>query len=90
MMLPWPKWNFNLNSRYEVWPLIKIVEPVLYNKFYIETNIDSISKYLKQCHQDRIKIWFQDSNSSKSEISIVRIDVSRSQIFIEQLKFSQI
>ena len=35
MMLPWPKWNFYLYSRYEVWPLIKIVEPVLYNKFYI-------------------------------------------------------
>ena len=35
MMLPWPKWNFYLYSRYEVWPLIKIVEPVLYNKYYI-------------------------------------------------------
>jgi hypothetical protein len=35
MMLPWPKWNFNLYSRYEVWPLINIVEPVLYNRFYI-------------------------------------------------------
>jgi hypothetical protein len=34
MMLPWPKWNFKLYSRYEVWPLIKVVEPVLYNKFY--------------------------------------------------------
>jgi hypothetical protein len=35
MILPWPKWNFYLFSRYEVWPLIKIVEPMLYNKFYI-------------------------------------------------------
>jgi putative ribosome biogenesis GTPase RsgA len=34
MMLPWPKLNFNLYSRYEVWPLIKVVEPVLYKKFY--------------------------------------------------------
>jgi hypothetical protein len=32
MMLPLLKWNFNLYSRYEVWPLIKVVEPVLYNK----------------------------------------------------------
>jgi hypothetical protein len=37
MMLPWPKWNFNLYSRYEVWPLIQAVEPMLYNKFYNET-----------------------------------------------------
>ena len=29
MMLPWQKWNFNLYSRYEVWPLIKVVELVL-------------------------------------------------------------
>ena len=35
MMLPWQKWNFNLYSRYEVWPLIKVVEPVLQNKYYI-------------------------------------------------------
>jgi hypothetical protein len=34
MMLPWPKWNFNLYSRYEVWPLIQVVELVLYSKFY--------------------------------------------------------
>ena len=34
-MLSWPKWNFNLYSKYEVWPLIKIVEPMLYNKFHI-------------------------------------------------------
>jgi hypothetical protein len=37
MMLLWPKWNFDLYSRNEVWPLIKVVEPVLYIKFYIQT-----------------------------------------------------
>jgi hypothetical protein len=33
-ILLWSKWNFILYSRYEVWPLIKVVEPVLYNKYY--------------------------------------------------------
>ena len=28
IMLPLPKWNFYLYSKYEVWPLIKVVEPV--------------------------------------------------------------
>jgi hypothetical protein len=72
------------------WPLIKVVEPVLYNNFILKRSLDLIYKYRKQCHQYRIKIWFQDSNSSKSEISVVRVDVSRSQIFVEQLKFPQI
>ena len=35
IMLPWPKWNFGLYSRYEVWLLIKVGEQVLYNKYYI-------------------------------------------------------
>jgi hypothetical protein len=35
IMLPWPKWNFNLYSRYEIWLLIKVGEQVLYNKYYI-------------------------------------------------------
>jgi hypothetical protein len=33
-ILLWPKWKFNLYSRYEVWPLLKVVEHVLYNKVY--------------------------------------------------------
>jgi hypothetical protein len=33
-ILLWSKWTFNLYSRYEVWPLIKVVEHVLYNKCY--------------------------------------------------------
>ena len=34
-ILLWPKWNFNLYSRYEVWPLIKVAEHVLYNKYFV-------------------------------------------------------
>jgi hypothetical protein len=34
-ILLWPKWNFNLYSRYDVWPLIKVAEHVLYNKYFI-------------------------------------------------------
>jgi hypothetical protein len=35
MILSWPKWNFYLNSRYEVWPLIKVAGHVLYNEYFI-------------------------------------------------------
>jgi hypothetical protein len=34
-ILLWPKWNFGLYSIYEVWPLIKVAEHVLYNKYFI-------------------------------------------------------
>jgi hypothetical protein len=57
MMLHWPKWNFDLYSRKEVWPLIKVVEPVLYNKFSI--------LYLKHQFQRSSCIIFFTNNPSQ-------------------------
>ena len=35
MIIHWPKWNFYFQPRYKVLPLMKVVEPVIYNKFSI-------------------------------------------------------
>ena len=36
-MLLWPRWNYDIRTRYEVWPLIKVEDCVKYNKLYIWT-----------------------------------------------------
>jgi hypothetical protein len=91
MILLWPKWNFAFIFKKRCLTFNKscrtcVIKQILYlNQALIQFISTSNSAIKTEQKSDfRIRILLS------LKFSVVRVDVSRSQIFIEQLKFSQI